>query len=271
MTRLAAVIGDPARHSLSPALHNAAFQAVGADWVYVAFDVAPDALERCIDAVRVLNVGGLSVTMPHKSAVLGLCDHQSPDALALGAANCVVANDNGTLTAHNTDGDGFVRGVEHDTGFDVAGSSVVVLGAGGAARAVIVALANHGASEVVVVNRSPERAAEAAALAPNVARVGDQSAIEKASLVVNATPIGMAGRDGLPCSTDLLGANHTVVDLIYAPRTTAWLQAASQNGATTANGLSMLVFQAATQFTLWTGHEAPIETMFAAVASQLAE
>lgn len=254
---------------MSPAIHNAAFAHLGLDWVYLAFDIGPAELNAAFDAMRSMGIGGYSVTMPHKDQTLELVDEVSPEAATLRAANCVVNRD-GHLVAHNTDGDGFVAGLEHDTGFEVAGSRAAVLGAGGAARAVIDALARHGATEVVVINRSDTNAETAAAVAGAVARTGTAKDIRGCGLVVNATPLGMAPDVAMvPCDPELLNADHVVADLIYAPRETAWLAAAAQRGATTQNGLSMLVFQAATQFTLWTGEAAPIDQMFAAVEHAL--
>jgi shikimate dehydrogenase len=269
-TRLAAVIGDPARHSLSPALHNAAFAATGLDWVYVAFDVARGHAARALDAMRVLGIDGLSVTMPHKSDVAAAVDQLDDDARALDAVNCVVRRGD-TLVGHNTDGDGFARGLRHDTGHGASGSRAVVLGAGGAARAVVHALANDGAKEIVVVNRSPEPAAVAAALGGTAARVGSVEDVAAADLVVNATPVGMTGpaAGGLPCPAELLGPSQVVVDLIYEPIETAWLRAAAERGARAHNGLSMLVFQAAQAFELWTGRDAPVEAMLQAAGEAL--
>lgn len=272
-TRLAAVLGDPARHSLSPALHNAAFTERGLDWVYLAFDVAPEGLEGAFGAMRSMNIGGYSITMPHKARVLDFVDEVSPEVRTLAAANCVVNRD-GVLIAHNTDGDGFVNGLVNDTGFEVAGRKATVLGAGGAARAVIDALVRHGAAEVVVVNRSIENAETAALVGGAVARAGTASDIATSDLVVNATPLGMGSSESsaegpLPCDPTLLGSSHVVVDLIYSPSVTAWMKAATRNGAVVANGLSMLVFQAATQFTLWTGEPAPTAQMFAAVKQSI--
>src|SRR3954469_6165198 len=153
-TRLAGVIGSPIRHSRSPAIFNAAFAAAGLDWAYLAFEVAGGGAGGALDAVRALGIEGLSVTMPHKSDVAGLVDERSPQAEQLGAVHCVVRRGD-RLIGHNTDGAGFVASLRADAGFDPAERSCVVLGAGGAARAVVLALAEAGASSVVVVNRSP--------------------------------------------------------------------------------------------------------------------
>jgi shikimate dehydrogenase len=279
-TRLAAVIGDPVRHSLSPLLHNAAFAALGLDWVYVALEVAPGHAVDALDAMRTLGIAGLSVTMPHKEAVAAACDELSPDARALRAVNCVV-NENGRLVGHNTDGDGFVAALEAELGFDPAGRRCVVLGAGGAARSIGLALARSGASEISVVNRTEQRAREAAELFPDVAQVvaPDEaaSAITNSDLIVNATSVGMGAptSDGAtlerPFDVGLIGAHHTVVDIVYRPLLTPLLESAQARGARTANGVAMLTYQAAIAFTLWTGHAAPIQVMTEAVSSTLVD
>jgi shikimate dehydrogenase len=268
-TKLAAVIGDPAHHSLSPTLHNAAFAAAGLDWVYVEFDVARGHAADALGAMRVLGIEGFSVTMPHKSDVARAVDDLSDDAQALAAVNCVVNRD-GRLVGHNTDGVGFVRGLRHDTGRGATGLRTVVLGAGGAARAVVRAVAADGAKEIVVVNRSHGPAAVAAALGGSIARVGTVEDLAGADLVVNATPIGMRGSaPGLPCPAELLGASQVVVDLIYDPLETALLRAARERGAEAHGGVSMLVFQAARAFELWTGVDAPVEAMLGAAGAAL--
>jgi len=277
-TRLAAVIGDPARHSLSPALHNAAFRALELDWIYLAFDVARGEAVAALDAMRVLGIDGYSVTMPHKTDVARAVDERSETAAALDAVNCVVRRD-GRLVGHNTDGEGFLRGLRHDTGLDPAAARCVVIGAGGAARAVVLALAGAGADEIVVVNRSPGPAAVAAALAGPIGRTGEAEAVAAADLIVNATPIGMQrtasaaphGAPGdLPFPAGLLRAGHVVVDLVYDPLDTPLAAAARAAGATAYNGLSMLVFQAAAAFERWTGLDAPAGAMLGAAAEAMA-
>ncbi|MGY6502307.1 MAG: shikimate dehydrogenase [Acidimicrobiales bacterium] len=267
---VAAVIGHPIAHSLSPTIHNAGFAAAGLRWVYVAFDVAPGDGEAAVRAMVPLGLRGLSVTMPHKDAAARAVDSLSDDARLLGAVNCVT-NHGGELVGHNTDGEGFVAALAHDVGMSPAGRSCVVFGAGGAARSVILALARHGASEIVVVNRTPERAAEAALLAPGVATTGSAARAAEADLVVNATPQGMQGASGDADLVPLDGyrSGQVVADLVYHPARTPLLDAAERGGATVTGGLGMLVHQAAIAFRLWTGVEAPVEVMRAATAAHL--
>jgi shikimate dehydrogenase len=269
-TRLAAVMGSPVAHSLSPAIHNAAFAATGADWVYVAFEVDEPGVGAAMAGVRALGIAGLSVTMPAKEAVARHVDERSSDADALGAVNCVAVRD-GRLVGHNTDGAGFVDALQLDAGIGLDGLDAVVLGAGGAARAVVRALAGAGAARVTVVARNPDRGEVAARLAGEAGRVGAPVDVAGAAVVVNATPVGMGDDAGaLPVDPTHLGAGQVVVDLIYHPRRTALLVAAEAAGATPVDGLGMLVHQAAHQFRIWTGLDAPLVAMRAAAERQLA-
>ena len=267
-TKLAAVIGSPVRHSLSPALHNAAFAAAGLDWAFLAFEVADGDAPAALMGMRALGIAGLSVTMPHKTAVAALVDEASPTARLLDAVNCV-ARDEGRLIGHNTDGAGFVASLVVDHGIDPSGMRIVVLGAGGAARAVIQALADAGAGDIAVVNRSPARAAMAARLAGHVGRLGEEADLRRADLVVNATPVGMGDVGVLPMDAALIRRGMIVADLVYRPLVTPLLAAADAAGAVTVDGLGMLTHQAALAFTLWTGELAPVAAMATAVRSQL--
>ncbi len=268
------VIGSPVAHSLSPLLHDSAFAALGlaARWRSFAFEVAPGEAPGALEAMRRARIRGLSVTMPHKAAVAALVDECSDTARRLNAVNCVV-NEAGALYGTNTDGEGFVASLARAAGFDPAGRRCLVIGAGGAARAVVLALAAHGAAGVAIVNRTPERAFEAADLAGAVGSavaLTDGSvarAVAAADLVVNATPVGMAG--GVPAAEwlvapGLLGPGQVAADLVYAPRPTRWLAEAAGTGATVVDGLGMLVHQAAAQLVLWTGMEPPVEAMWRA-------
>ena len=268
-TRLAGVIGDPVRHSLSPVLHNAAFHALGIDWVYVAMPVAAGQTAAALGGMRALGIAGLSVTMPHKSAVAGHVEECSDDARLLGAVNTVVALPDGRLRGDSTDGPGFVDALR-EGGAEPAGARVLVLGAGGAGRAVVLALARAGAREVVVVNRDVGRAAAAVALAPAIARRGSADEADACSIIVNATPQGMGSDVSVPVDPRRLGAGQSVNDLVYHPAVTPLLSVAASAGANVIGGLGMLLHQAGRQITLWTGHEAPIAAMRNAVECELA-
>ncbi|HEX6477139.1 MAG TPA: shikimate dehydrogenase [Acidimicrobiales bacterium] len=286
-TRLAGVIGDPVRHSLSPALHNAAFSALGLDWAYMAFPVPAGRARDALVGAAALGIDGLSVTMPHKSAVAEALDRCSPTAAMLGAVNTVVRRHD-ELVGESTDGQGFLDGLRSEPGFDPSGRRCVVIGAGGAARAVVLALAQAGAAEIVVVNRTLDRGRAAAALAGAVGRTGQAAEIGDMDLVVHATPVGMtagstsagstsAGATSVDASTDQapllepdrFGPGQVVVDLVYHPATTALIEAARRQGATAVNGMGMLVHQAALAFELWTGRDAPLAVMRAAATEVL--
>jgi shikimate dehydrogenase len=264
-TRVAGVIGDPVRHSLSPRLHNAAYRELGLDWVYVAFEVADGDAPAALDAVRSLNLVGLSVTMPHKTAVAERCDELSAAAAALRSVNTVTPNRTGGLAGDSTDGEGFLRSLA-EAGVDTHGRTALVLGAGGAARAVVLALAGAGAT-VTVTARRPAAAEVAATLAGGAALAWPDRADSAAAadIVVNATPVGMAGDPALPLPANVLGGGHVVVDLVYEPRETPLLAAAAARGALPVGGLGMLVHQAALQVERWTGLAAPVVAMRTAV------
>lgn len=253
-------------------MHNAAFRALGLDWAYLAFDVEPGQVPGVLTGMRSLGIEGLSVTIPHKEAVAAGVDRLSPLAEAVGAVNTVVREPGGTLRGENTDGPGFLRALRDDEGFDPAGCRSLVVGAGGAARAVVKVLADAGAAEIVVVNRTAARAESVAALAGSLGRVGTQADVAGADLVVNATPFGMAGSDlarALPLDPAHLGPGQLVVDLVPNPSLTPLVEAARAAGAVAVNGLGMVVHQAAIAFRLWTGQDPPVAVMSAAALVQL--
>lgn len=262
-TRLAGVIGWPVRHSRSPDIHNAAYRALGLDWLYVALPVPPGQVPLALAGMRALGIEGLSVTMPHKAAAAAAVDRLGADAVALGAVNSI-RRDGDVLVGDNTDGGGFVDSL-HAEGVDPAGRCCVVLGAGGASRAVVRALALAGADAVVVVARNADRATAAAALAGAVGSVADASALSHADLLVNATPIGMGDDTTLAADPTDLPDHAVVADLVYHPRRTPLLIAAAERGLRTVGGIGMLVHQAARQVEAWTGQPAPVDVMRAAV------
>lgn len=267
-TRVIGIIGDPVAHSRSPAIHNAGFAALGLDFVYVAFPVAAGRGRDAIAAVRTLGIAGLSVTMPHKSDVADTCDELTPAAAALGSVNTVVNRD-GRIVGDSTDGPGFVAALrEH--GVDPAGRRVLVLGAGGAARAVVAALGPE-AAQVTVAARRPDAGSRAAALAPDARVVGFEGledVVATVDCVVNATPIGMGGEPP-PFDPAVLTGDQFVYDTIYHPSPTPLLAAAAARGVPCADGLSMLVHQAALAFVQWTGRPAPLAEMAAAAREGL--
>lgn len=266
-TRLAAVIGSPVRHSLSPALHNAAFDAGGLDWRFVAFDVAPGAAKDAIAAMRTLGIGGLAVTMPHKADAAAAVDEVDPTAGALRSVNTVVLRDDGSTFGASTDGPGFVDSLRA-AGVEPAGRRVVVLGAGGAARSIVDALGRSDVTDIAIVNRTAANAAAVAELA-TTARVGSVDDVAAADVLVNATSVGMGSAE-LPLDPSLLHDGLTVADIVYHPVHTSLLAAAAAVGAAAVDGLGMLVHQAVLQQRLWTGVAPDPAVLRAAAEEQLA-
>ena len=275
------IIGDPVGHSLSPVIHNAAFRALDLDWVYVAFPVRAGDGAQAVAAMRTLGLAGLSVTMPHKAAMVGQLDRLGPVAARLGVVNTLSwagPVQGGVLVGDSTDGPGFLEALVEDEGFEPAGRDVLVLGAGGAARAVTLALADAGARSVAVVARTGAAAESCAALAGERGRAVSPTDVEafarelsEAQLVVNATPVGMTGT-AIPydLAVGLLGKDHHVSDLVYEPAVTPLMAAARDRGATSSNGLGMLIRQAGMQLEIWTGRRPPLDVMSAAAVGALA-
>ena len=271
LTHTAAVIGSPVRHSLSPLIHNAAFRALDLNWVYLAHEVRAGAGAAAVEAMRTFGLGGMNVTMPLKAEVAAAVDRLSPAAEALDAVNTVVWQGD-RLFGETTDGSGFVDALRVDEGFDPAGARCVVLGAGGAGRAVVHALAAAGAAEVVVINRTEGRGRRAAELAGPAGRLGTAEDVGAADLLVNATPVGMRSTPGdgaLPVDVGCLHERMVVVDLVYEPLSTPLLDAARSVGAVAVTGIGMLVHQAAHAFRLFTGEQPPVEVMSAAALAEL--
>ena len=260
--KLACIIGWPVAESLSPAIHNAAFDALGLDWTYVPLAVRPGAIDEGMTLLRELDVQGANVTMPHKQSVVPYLERLEGDAETLRAVNTIV-RDAGALVGHNTDGPGFLAAIAEEAGFDPSGKRALVLGAGGAARGVAVALARAGAS-VLISARRPEQAAELARLVPGIG-TAPWGLAAQADLVVNATP----SREGLPLDSVGFAPGVLAADLIYLPPSTVFVLSARAAGATALDGLGMLVHQAALSFRLWTGREAPLQVMREAARSAL--
>ncbi|HVB05794.1 MAG TPA: shikimate dehydrogenase [Acidimicrobiales bacterium] len=270
-TRLCALIGDPVAHSLSPLLHEAAYAALGVDLRYLAFSVAPGEAAAALSGAAALGLVGLSVTTPHKDGIAAAADTRSAVVERLGAANTVVFRQ-GLSVAESTDGPGLLDDLARALSFSPAGARCAVLGAGGAARGVVVALADGGAESVLVVNRTPARARTAAALAGERGRVGEAAELGGVDLVVNATSLALqAGGEAEALGASLAAAlrpGQLAVDLAYHPARSPFLAAAATRGATVRNGLGMLVHQAARQVELFTGGEAPVAAMWAAVGER---
>ncbi|MFM7653579.1 MAG: shikimate dehydrogenase [Vulcanococcus sp.] len=288
-TALLGVLGDPVRHSLSPAMHNAALAELGLDWIYLALPAAPAELAGVVRALEAMGCRGLSVTIPHKHAVAPLCRRLTPLAERIGAVNTLVPLAEGGWLGTNTDAEGFCAPLRAE-GAALTGQSAVVLGCGGSARAVVAGLVELGCRSIQVAGRDPARleafAADCAAWAPQLQPLpwatSDDAldrALASAALVVNTTPVGMrstsdaAAAERCPLSTaqlDRLTPGCTVYDLIYTPRPTRLLQEAAARGCRSVDGLEMLVQQGAAALRLWSNRDdVPVATMRQALLEQL--
>lgn len=278
-TSVAAVIGDPVKHSLSPIIHNVGFQSLGIDWVYVAYEVKAGQARAGLDAMRTFGLRGLSVTMPHKSAVAELVDSVSAAAQALHSVNTVEVASDGSLVGHSTDGDGLVSSLTAQ-GIVVTGKRVLIIGAGGASRSVIDALSRHQCQSIVIANRTLSGAHDAAFLAPKISQIlalNDSNALKQeisnVDIVINATSVGMnkgsVNSTESPLSPELIDPRHTIVDLVYHPIETELLRIARQRGARVVDGLGMLVHQAALQQQIWTGLMPDVSDMYRAALQAL--
>ncbi len=268
------LLSENAGHSLSPVMHNAAFKALGLDAHYEALSVSAAELPSVVEGLRDRNVYGANVTIPHKLAVITWLNELTLEAETVGAVNTVL-NRAGHLTGHNTDMGGFSRALKEDGGYDAEGRDVVMLGAGGSARAVGLALLRTGAT-LGIANRTFSKAET---LARDLSRFGDVAAIRpvdldravlRASLVVNSTSVGHEtyAPDSSPLRPGIL-PREMVVDIVYRPVQTPLLHAAAEAGLKTQTGLAMLVYQGAEALEAWTGQTAPVEVMFEALRGAL--
>jgi shikimate dehydrogenase len=275
---LLACFGQPVDENPTCVMQEAGFRELGLNWRYLTVEVAPAKLRDAIAGARAFGLRGFNLTIPHKVAVMQYLDGIAPDAAVIGAVN-TVRREGDRLIGENTDGKGFLHGVRTDAGVDPLGKRVVVLGAGGAARAIVTELALAGAAEVLVVNRSVERGESMVAdLAAKTGRairfeplLGVYAARDATDLLVNATSIGLFPNvDAMP-PVDLSGARRgmLVCDVVFNPPETPLLAAARKRGLPTLDGLSMLVYQGVIGFQLWTGREAPAGVMKQALAEAL--
>lgn len=282
-TLLAGVIGWPIEHSLSPAMHNAAYERLGLDWVYMPLPVRDSSeIPAVVSGMRSLPFVGFNVTMPYKRLMLELCDDVAAQARLCGAVNTVQVVD-GRLMGYNTDGRGLMESLRDEVGFVPEGKRAVVLGSGGAAGAIVAALVLAGVSHMTIVSRDPVHADELITrMTPHarstelvVVASGEDSAhlIRAADLIVNSTPLGMRPGDPMPLHAEWLHAGQVVSDMIYNPENTPLLQAAAAAGATPLGGLGMLVAQGAISLEIWNGDStisAPRDIMRAAAETALA-
>ncbi|MGM0501808.1 MAG: shikimate dehydrogenase [Bacillota bacterium] len=277
-TKVTGIFGYPVEHSLSPQMHNQAFAALKLNYNYLPFAVEPDNLGQAVEGIRALNIKGVNVTIPHKQKVIPYLDQLTEEAELIGAVN-TIENQAGTLIGHNTDGRGFIRSLKEESDFVAAGKQAVIIGAGGAARAIAFQLALEGLNKLMITDLDFEKAENLSTeieeqLDLSVTAIKQQQLVEVMSdtdLVVDATPVGMHPNVDVDpvVEAELLHQEMIVYDLVYNPRETVLLKAAEQVGAEGISGLGMLLYQGVIAFEIWTGKEAPVEKMRAALESGL--
>ncbi|MDP6496263.1 MAG: shikimate dehydrogenase [SAR202 cluster bacterium] len=280
MTQRLGIIGYPIGHSISPIFQQAALDHLGIDATYEKWEVTPEGVGDFVNGLRVPDSLGINITVPHKQAVIPFLDEVDEWATAAGAVNTIVNHD-GHLSGHNTDGPGFLRALLVETGYDPKGTRALVLGAGGAARGILLALARGGVDSMVIANRTLERAETLAKLAKDngvkseaISLSGDAltDAASDADLIVNCTTVGMShGPDehGSPVAAAQIPATAIVNDVVYTPLITPILKEAAAAGATALGGLHMLVYQGVLSFQMWTGVDAPVDVMLAAATAEM--
>ncbi|MGD6806731.1 MAG: shikimate dehydrogenase [Candidatus Bathyarchaeia archaeon] len=276
-TRVCGVIGDPIEHSLSPIMHNAAFQALGLDYVFLAFKVKSSCVPDAVNGMRALNIRGLNVTMPHKSTVMANLDRIDLSAQIISSVNTILNKEN-LLFGFNTDGVGAVKALK-ENGVELKGRKVLLLGAGGAARAIAYSMAKEG-DELAVLNRTAKQAQALAKLLEKSANKKiaygslSPSDIEKnlqdSDIIINATSVGMKPHpDESPIPAKLLRPDLSVMDIVYNPLETKLVKEAKAAGAKVVSGVEMLIYQGAASFEIWTGKSAPVEVMRKAALTHL--
>lgn len=274
-TNIVGLIGHPVEHSFSPPMHNAAFQRLGMDYAYVAFDVDPCDLKSAIEGADALNIKGFNVTIPHKIEVIQYLDELDEVARLIGAVNTI---DFKNLKGYNTDGIGAVRAIEEVS--SIKDKDVVVAGAGGASRAISFYLAKFGASSITILNRNVKRAQELAGDVRASGLIGDVSSgsiseidsyLADAGILVDTTPLGMDPHveDEPIAKSDMMHEDLVVFDAVYNPNETVLIKEAIKAGAKPVYGIKMLLYQGAESFKIWTGRDAPIDVMQEALNKHL--
>ncbi|MBM7660759.1 shikimate dehydrogenase [Bacillus mesophilus] len=275
MEKLYGVIGDPIAQSMSPDMHNSSFKALGLEATYKAFHVTPERLESALEGVRGLGMGGLNVTIPHKVSVMKFLDEIDPLASKIGAVNTVV-NENGKLIGYNTDGMGYVTSLKEILQEkSLENSSILLIGAGGAARAIYFSLLEEGVKQLDIANRTVENArtiinGQPSSLSKAMGLLEAENDLHAYDVIINTTSIGMyPNKDDIPLSLHNIKSSTIVSDIIYNPLETRWLQEARAKGAITQNGVGMFVFQGALAFEKWTGIYPDIDIMRNAILTKL--
>lgn len=277
-TEVVGIIGYPIDYTLSPAIHNAAFRSLGMNWLYIPLRVVPGEVEGALKGLRALGLRGANVTIPHKTTTTNFLDELRGDAKLLKTVN-TISREGGELVGYNTDSEGFEAFLK-ESNIDVKGRSATIIGAGGAARAVALALSRLGVARMFVMNRTAERTAELKALLKRAISYSEifertfdyegATVIKESSLIVNCTPRGNTAEDLPPLDLEDFQPGQWVVDLKYG-EPGAFLNEASARGARTANGEGMLLHQAAASFRIWTGRDAPLQVMLEAMQAMTSE
>jgi shikimate dehydrogenase len=273
-TRLTGLFGYPVEHTLSPAMHNAAFAHLGLDYCYVPFSVHPDRLSQAVEGIRALSLRGVNITVPHKERVIPLLDEIDEEAAFIGAVN-TIQNDEGRLTGFNADGRGFMQSLA-EAGIDAKGKKVLIVGAGGGARSIGYYLCKE-AEKVYFYDLDAMKARSLTqhlktvsnnAEQADTAWLKDRNFVKGAGIIINATPLGLRPEDPSPLDVSLINQSQAVCDLIY--KDTALLKAATAAGCRTMNGLGMLLWQGVLAFEIWTGIKPPVEIMREALLRRMA-
>ena len=270
------IFGHPVEHTFSPGMHNAAFKTIGMNACYIPFAVRPEHLREAVRAIIPMGLSGLNITVPHKERVKPLLDALTEDAALIGAVNTIQVS-GGRLVGHNTDGRGFLRSLRLETGFRPKGKTALIVGCGGAARAVAFNLALAGAGTVLLHDVDRKKAAKLANDLKGGTPVRSralsadelQRGAEEAHCLINATPLGLRQGDPLPIPREIIHAEHLVCDLVYNPPRTPLLRSAQMKGAFTLSGIGMLLYQGVIAFEVWTGKKAPVSAMRSALVRQM--
>jgi shikimate dehydrogenase len=271
-TKITGLFGYPVEHSLSPAMHNAAFKHMGLDYCYITFSVSPDMLKDAVQAIRALNLKGVNVTVPHKENVMPFLDEISEEASFIGAVN-TIKNNHGRLTGYNTDGRGFMQSLAN-AGIDVDGKTIYIVGSGGAARAIGYYLCKKAAAVWLYDVDTPKadtlkqylNKLKGNVSLADIGLIKTKDFFSKIDVIINATPLGLKLDDPMPVDISLLDSKHIVCDLIY--KETPLLHKASEKGCRIMNGLGMLLYQGVFAFEIWTGMMPPVEVMSEALLRQ---
>ncbi len=259
-TKITGLFGYPVEHTLSPAMHNAAFRDLGLNYCYVPFLVHPDSLANAIQGIKALNLAGVNVTIPHKEKVIPMLDEINQEASFIGAVNTIV-NSDGRLIGYNTDGRGFIQSLK-EKDISLEGKNVVIVGAGGASRAISYYICQKAKSlSLFDIDKTKVGilAHDLKQISSSVSTIDDVSSIDTFNIIINATPLGLKEEDPLPINTEILKKEQVVCDLIY--RKTRLLDESEKKGCVTLNGLGMLLWQGVFAFELWTGKKPDIMVM----------